>query len=146
MDIRVPRNVGGTTENSRRVFAVGVAAVCAAIDLSLKAGLDASLHHPRPIPLVLLTAALAVALIALVPRLPSRAASLAAGLGAGGAAGNAIAAVAWSGGVPDPLVLTFAGTGLAFNLADVLAVAGALILVAAAAYAIRHPGSLREPL
>jgi lipoprotein signal peptidase len=134
-------------ENRRRLLAAAVAAVCAAIDLGLKAGLDASLHHPRPIALVLLTAALAVALIALVPRLPSRAASLAAGLGAGGAAGNAIAAIAWSGGVPDPLTLTLGGAGLAFNLADVLALAGTLLLLgAAAAYVIRHPGSLREQL
>jgi lipoprotein signal peptidase len=129
------------------LLAAGVAAVCAAIDLSLKAGLDASIHNPRPIPLVLFTIALVVALIAVVPRLPSRTAAIAAGLGAGGAAGNAIAAVAWSEGVPDPLVLRIGGAGLAFNLADVLAFAGAVILIsAAAAYAIRHPGSLREPI
>jgi hypothetical protein len=134
-------------ESGRRLLAATVAAVCAAIDLGLKAGLEASLHHPRPISVVLLTVALAVALIALVPRLPSRTASFAAGLGAGGAAGNAIAAMAWSGGVPDPLTFTLGGAGLAFNLADVLALAGTLMLLAAAAaYVIRHPGSLREPL
>jgi signal peptidase (SPase) II len=132
-------------ENRRRLLVAAVAAVCVAIDLGLKAGLQAQLHHPRPIAVVLLTVGLAVALIALVPRLPSRTASFAAGLGAGGAAGNAIAAIAWSGGVPDPL--TLGGAGLAFNLADVLALASTLMLFgAAAAYVIRHPGSLREPL
>jgi lipoprotein signal peptidase len=144
---RADKRRSRTPENSRRLLAAAVAAVCAAIDLGLKAGLHAELHHPRPIAIVLLSVGLAVALIALVPRLPSRTASFAAGLGAGGASGNAIAAIAWSGGVPDPLALTLGGAGLAFNFADVLALVGTLILLgAAAAYVIRHPGSLREPL
>lgn len=141
------RPAGGTTEGGRRLLTACVAAVAAGVDLCVKLALDTALHRPRALSVVLLMVALALALIALVPRLPSRMASFAAGLGAGGAAGNAIAAIAWSEGVPDPLFVTIGRVGLAFNVADVLALSGTLLLVGTAViYGIRHPASLRERL
>jgi lipoprotein signal peptidase len=72
---------------------------------------------------------------------------VAAGVGAGGAVGNALSALVFSGGVPDPLLLTRGGSYLAFNLADVLALCSAVgLLSAAAAYALRHQGALFERL
>lgn len=128
-------------------MAIGAALVCAGLDLGLKGGLENGLHHERPVGLIVLSWALAVALVVLVPHLPSHPAALAAGIGAGGAIGNAVSAMAWSGGVPDPLVLSLGEEAVAFNLADVFALSGAaLLLAAAAAYVLRHPGSLRRPL
>jgi lipoprotein signal peptidase len=87
------------------------------------------LFHPRSASYVAVVAVLALALAWFVWRVRSRALSVAAGVAVGGALANAVSAVAWSGGVPDPLV---AG-GFAFNLADLFALAGvaALIVVAA---------------
>jgi hypothetical protein len=86
------------------------------------------LFHPRSATYVVVVAALALALVWFVARVHSRALSIAAGVAVGGALANALSAVVWSSGVPDPLV---AG-GFAFNVADLCAVAGvpALIVVA----------------
>jgi lipoprotein signal peptidase len=86
-----------------------------------------------------------VALVALVPRLPSSAAALGAGLAAGGALGNLVSVLAWSEGVPDPIVLTGARYGIAFNLADVFAVVGdAMLLSATVLYGLRNRPRLHE--
>ena len=60
-----------------------------------------------------------------------------------GAFGNFVSALAWRGGIPNPIV-----TGeLAFNIADVCAVTGAVALVlGAAVFALRNPALLREPV
>lgn len=120
---------------------------CAAVDLGVKAVLEGTVRNPRSGAVILLSFAVAAALIGLVPRLPSRAAAAAAGIGAGGAVGNALSALVFSGGVPDPLLLTRGGSYLAFNLADVFALCSAVgLLAAAAVYVLRHPGSLFERL
>lgn len=69
--------------------------------------------------------------------------ALAGGVLLGGAAGNLVSLALWPG-VPNPLV---AGA-VAFNLADVFAAAGGLVLVPAAAglTAWRSRASLREPV
>jgi lipoprotein signal peptidase len=90
-----------------------------------------------------LAAGLVALLVAFVPRVPSLLLSVAGGVAAAGALGNAVSAVAWRGGIPNPIV---AGA-FAFNVADVCAVAGALGLVAGAAFhALRHPDLLRRPV
>ena len=87
------------------------------------------LFHPRSAGYVAFGVAVSLLLAVFVSRVPSRALGVAAGVAVGGALANAASALAWSRGVPDPLV---AG-GFAFNLADVFALAGvgALVLVAA---------------
>jgi lipoprotein signal peptidase len=86
-------------------------------------------------------AVLVVAVVLLVPRVPSLALSVAGGVAAAGVLGNLISAIAWRGGVPNPIVLG----DVAFNLADVCAVVGAAALVVgAAAFALTHPALLRE--
>ena len=125
---------------SRRILLLAVAAALAVPDLVQKA-LAAQYGHPRSPAYAVLAAALLAGIVAFVPRVPSRALSVAAGVAAAGAAGNLVGALAWRGGVPNPIV-----TGdVAFNLADVYAVAGAAALVVgAAAFALRHPDLLRE--
>ena len=127
---------------SRRTLLVSVAAVLAVPDLVQKA-LAPHYGHARSGAYVVLGALLVAALVVLVPRVPSRALAVAAGIAAAGAVANAVSALAWRGGVPNPIV---AGA-IAFNLADVYAVVGAAALVMlAAAHALLHPADLRRPI
>ena len=129
----------------RRLLLIATAVLVAAADLVYKAIVSASYHHLRSPAIAVLAAAVITALVALVPRLPSPAASLGAGLAAGGALGNLVSVLAWSEGVPDPLVLTGAQYGVAFNLADVFALVGDVLLLSAAVlYGIRHRTRLHE--
>jgi lipoprotein signal peptidase len=140
-----PSDRGGIRR--RRILLLAMAGAVAAVDLSHKASVTTPYHHLRSLGVVALAAGVIVALVALVPRLPSSAASVGAGLAAGGALGNLVSVLAWSEGVPDPLVLAGARYGVAFNLADVFALAGdALLLSAALVYALRNRARLREPV
>jgi lipoprotein signal peptidase len=120
---------------------VGAMLALTAVDLVQKA-FEPVYGHPRGVGYVVLAVVLVVFLVAFVPRVPSLFLSVAGGVAAAGALGNAVSAVVW-GGVPNPIV---AGA-VAFNVADVCAVAGALGLVAGAAlFALRHPELLRQPI
>jgi lipoprotein signal peptidase len=131
----------------RRALLVTTATVVAAVDLVHKAAVPATYHHLRSPLVALIGAAVIALLIALVPRLPSPAASLGAGLATGGALGNLVSVLAWSDGVPDPLVVAGTRYGVAFNLADVFALGGdALLLSAAVLYTLRNRQRLREPV
>jgi len=101
------------------------------------------LSHPRS-PLGLAGAgALALALLVLVPRARSTSMSVFSGIAAGGAAATLLAGIAWSNGVPNPLVRG----GIAFNLADLAIGAGdALLLSAALWQAWRRRDRLYEPV
>ena len=131
----------------RRALLLATACVVAAVDLGHKAAVATPYHHLRSAGVALLASAVIVALVTLVPRFPSPAASLGAGLAAGGALGNLVSVLAWSEGVPDPLVVAGARYGVAFNLADVFALSGdALLLSAAVLYGVRNRARLREPV
>jgi lipoprotein signal peptidase len=131
----------------RRVLLVTTAGVVAAIDLALKVAVPAEYHHVRSPFVVAIAIGVVALLVALVPRLPSPAASLGAGLAAGGAVGNLVSVLAWSDGVPDPLVVAGPRYGVAFNLADVFALGGdALLLSAAVVYSLRNRSRLRQPV
>jgi lipoprotein signal peptidase len=131
----------------RRVLLVTTAGVVAAIDLAYKAAVPATYHHLRSPLIVVVGAGVIALLVAVVPRLPSPAAALGAGLAAGGALGNLVSVLAWSEGVPDPLVLAGARYGIAFNLADLFALGGdALLLSAAVLYTLRHRQRLHDPV
>ncbi len=120
-----------------RVLRVLVAAaLLAGADLATNAALPTAPwdYHPRSHAWSIVSVAL-FAVLLLVGLLPSRLASLAAGVAAGGVAGNVVSAQLHGGRVPNPLL---AG-GIAFNLADVLVVVAApLLIVALARVAIRH--------
>ena len=135
------------TAAGRRALLVVTAGTVATVDLGHKAAVAAPYHHLRPTGIAALGVLVIVALVVLVPRLPSRVASLGAGLAAGGALGNLVSILAWSDGVPDPLVVAGARYGIAFNLADVFALLGdAMLLSAAVLYALRNGHRLREPV
>jgi hypothetical protein len=126
----------------RRLELVLVAVVLTTIDLLQKAR-EPVYGHPRGPVYAVVAGLLAALVIAFVPRVPSRALSLAGGVACAGALGNLVSALAWRGGVPNPIVLG----ELAFNIADVCAVAGAIALVLGAAlFALTHPALLREPV
>jgi lipoprotein signal peptidase len=129
----------------RRAFLVVTAISFASVDLLHKSIEHAEFHHARTPFVGVLMAALVAALVALVPRIPSNAAALGAGIACGGALGNLVSLFVWSQGVPDPLVLAGDTHGLAFNLADLFALAGDVLLLSAAAiYGVRQRDRLRE--
>jgi len=130
---------------SRRTLLTATAVVFALIDLVHKTFNRAEFHHARPLFVALVMAILVVALVVLVPRVPSNTAALGAGIACGGALGNLVSLLAWSQGVPDPLVVAGATHGLAFNLADLFALVGdALLLSAVVVYGVRQRERLRE--
>ncbi|MGZ4356562.1 MAG: signal peptidase II [Gaiellaceae bacterium] len=129
----------------RRTLLVCIAVSFAAIDLAHKSFTRTQFHHARPPLIAVIMAAVIAALVVLVPRVPSNAAACGAGIACGGALGNFISLLAWSQGVPDPLVFSGTHHGVAFNLADLFAITGdALLLSAVVLYGIRHRVRLRE--
>jgi lipoprotein signal peptidase len=133
------------TVKRRRMLLLAGATVFASIDLAHKALHPAQFHHARDWFAAFVMFGLVAALVVLVPRIPSTAAALGAGIACGGALGNLVSLFAWAQGVPDPLVVAGATQTLAFNLADVFALAGdALLLSAAVVHGFRHRELLRE--
>ena len=126
----------------RRSYLLLTALALTAVDLAQKAR-EPVYGHPRSAAYVVLAAALAAFVITFVPRVPSRALSIAGGVACAGALGNLVSALAWRGGVPNPIVVG----AVAFNVADVCAVVGAASLVLGAAlFALTHPALLRQPI
>jgi lipoprotein signal peptidase len=133
------------TVRLRRTLLVCTAVSFAAIDLVHKSFAAADFHHARTPFVAVIIGTVIAALIVLVPRVPSNAAACGAGIACGGALGNLVSLFAWSQGVPDPLVVAGSMHGVAFNLADLFAIAGdALLLSAVTLYGIRHRAGLRE--
>jgi len=129
----------------RRTLLVCTAVSFAAIDLVHKSFAATEFHHARTSFVAVMMGVVIAALVVLVPRVPSNAAAVGAGIACGGALGNLISVLAWSQGVPDPLVVAGGTRGLAFNLADLFAIAGdALLLSAVVLHGIRHRARLGE--
>jgi lipoprotein signal peptidase len=129
----------------RRALLVLIAVACMAIDLMHKTAVPAELYHPRSPLVALFLVALVAALIVVVPRLQSNAAAIGAGIVCGGALGNLFSIFAWAQGVPDPLMIVTDTHVLAFNLADVFAVVGDVLLLSAAIiHGLRKRARLRE--
>ena len=125
--------------------AMEIALVFAAIDLVHKSLTSAEFHHARTPYVTVVMGALIAALVVLVPKLPSTAAAFGAGLACGGALGNLVSLLAWSQGVPDPFVIAGATHGLAFNLADLFAVTGDMLLLSTVIlYGMQQRARLRE--
>ena len=117
------------------------------VDLVHKTAVTAELYHPRSPFVAVFLIALVAALIVVVPRLPSNAATIGAGIVCGGALGNLVSIFAWSQGVPDPLLFVTDTHVLAFNLADVFAVVGDVLLLSAAIlHGLRKRAQLRRPV
>jgi lipoprotein signal peptidase len=128
--------------SERKRLLIVVALVLSAIDLGQKASAPVY-GHPRGLVYVVFAGVLTALLVLFVPRVPSRALAVAGGIAAAGAFGNFVSALAWRGGIPNPIVLG----EVAFNVADVCAVAGAAGLVLGAAlFALRNPALLRQPI
>jgi hypothetical protein len=129
---------------TRRALLLGtVALAAAAVDLAVKGLVPAPLYHERSAPYVLV-AACSLPWAAALLATGSRLVAAAGGVLLGGAVANLASLALWPAGVPDPLV---AGQ-VAFNPADVFALAGGLVLVpgAVAVYAARNRDRLREPV
>jgi lipoprotein signal peptidase len=130
--------------NLRRALLVGTAISFASVDLLHKSLAAADYHHSRSPFIALIMAGVIVALVALVPRISSNVAAVGAGIACGGALGNLVSLLASSQGVPDPLVIGRT-TGVAFNLADLFALAGDMLLLSAVAvHGVRHRHGLSE--
>jgi lipoprotein signal peptidase len=129
---------------------IGVAAVAAAVDLihkavAISARGGAVFVHERPARYAVGVAAICVGWAVAVAMLRAPEIGLAAGLLVGGAAGNVLSLALWPSltGVPNPLV----SHGVAFNLADVSATLGLVLLVPAVlVFAVRNRTRLSEPV
>jgi lipoprotein signal peptidase len=129
----------------RRLELIAIALVFAAIDISYKLTTPADYHHARSRLAALAIAGVVLGLIVFVPRVPSRIAVFGAAVAAGGALGNLVSLFVWQQGVPDPLVVQGATHGIAFNLADVFAFTGDLVLLSAiVVHGVRQRERLRE--
>jgi lipoprotein signal peptidase len=130
--------------NLRRAVLVGTAVSFASVDLLHKSLVSAQYHHARTPLTTLVIVGVLVALVVLVPRISSNVAAVGAGIACGGALGNLVSLLAWSQGVPDPLVIG-KSTGIAFNLADLFALFGDMVLLSAVTvHGVRHRHLLRE--
>jgi lipoprotein signal peptidase len=128
--------------SERQRLLIAVALGLTALDLGQKASAPVY-GHPRGVGYVVIATVLTVFLVWFVPRVPSRALAVAGGVAAAGAFGNLLSALAWRGGVPNPIVVG----EVAFNVADLCAVTGAIALVLGCVlFALRHPALLREPI
>ena len=128
--------------SDRHRLLIAVALLLTAVDLVQKASAPVY-GHPRGLGYGLVAGALTVFLVLLVPRVPSRALAVAGGVAAAGAFGNLVSALAWRGGVPNPIVVG----EFAFNVADLCAVGGAIALVVGAVFfGLRNPALLRQPI
>ena len=128
--------------SDRQRLLIAVALLLTVVDLAQKAS-SPVYGHPRGVAYVVVAAALTVFLVLFVPRVPSRALAIAGGVAAAGALGNLVSALAWRGGIPNPIVVG----ELAFNVADLCAVTGAIALVLGAVlFALRNPALLRQPI
>jgi lipoprotein signal peptidase len=128
--------------SDRQRLLIAVALLLTAVDLGQKASAPVY-GHPRGLAYVLVASAITVLLVLFVPRVPSRALAVAGGVAAAGALGNLVSALAWRGGIPNPIVVG----EIAFNVADLCAVAGAIALVLGTVlFALRHPALLRQPI
>lgn len=124
-----------------------VAAALAASDLLVKALVPTAPYafHARPLRDVAIAITLTVLLALLVPLLRSRAVAATAGVAIGGAVGNLTSFAIW-GSVPNPFVVDV-GPDVAFNLADVLALAGVgLLCTAVLGHAYANRPRLRRRL
>jgi lipoprotein signal peptidase len=131
-------------------FLLGAATLVATLDLTHTALAvsergGAALAHDRSATYVAGLAALSLAWAGAIALTRSASISLAGGLVLGGAVGNLVSIALWPSlpGVPDPIV---AGE-IAFNLADVSAVLGLVLLVPAIlVFAVRNRERLFEPM
>jgi lipoprotein signal peptidase len=128
--------------SDRQRLLIVVALRLTAVDLGQKASAPVY-GHPRGAMYVVFAAVLTVLLVLFVPRVPSRALAVAGGVAAAGAFGNLVSALVWRGGIPNPIVVG----EVAFNVADLCAVTGAIALVLGAVlFALRNPALLRQPI
>lgn len=128
--------------SDRQRLLVVVALLLTAVDLAQKASAPVY-GHPRGVGYVVVAALLTAFLVFFVPRVPSRPLAVAGGIAAAGAFGNLVSALAWRGGIPNPIVLG----EVAFNVADLCAVGGAVgLVVGCTFFAVRNPALLRQPI
>jgi lipoprotein signal peptidase len=131
-------------------FLLGAATLVATLDLTHKALAvsnrgGAVLAHDRSASYVAGRAALSLAWAGAIALVRSASIALSGGIVLGGAIGNLASFALWPSlqGVPDPLVTG----GIAFNLADVSALVGLVLLVPAiVVFAARNRERLFEPL
>lgn len=131
----------------RALLLLSVALPLAALDLLHKATATTEewAYHPRGPGWIAMSAVIALGCLALT-RIPSTVVAAAGGVLAAGAAGNGIAAIVWERGIPNPLVVDAGHAVIAFNLADLVTLAGILLLmIALSSVTIRNRALLLPP-
>jgi lipoprotein signal peptidase len=131
----------------RATLTLVLALPLAAADLAHKelAETQAWAYHVRSASWVVLSLAV-VAGCFLLALVPSTAVAAGAGVLAGGVAGNAVSALVSERGIQNPLVVAVGRDAVAFNVADVLTLAGiALLMVSLTTVTIRNRERLLPP-
>ena len=131
----------------RFLLTLAVGTLLAVADLAVKAAVTtpAANYHTRSGAWVALVLAVVAGCLALA-RVPSTGIALAAGVTAGGAAANLVSFAVSGRSVENPLVVGGATAGVAFNLADVFALTGILLLmVTTSVSSIRNRERQRPP-
>ena len=127
---------------ARALALAATAVVLASLDLAHKATAGGVNLHPRSATYVVVVITLATAWVAAILAARSLALAIAGGVVAGGALANLASLVLWTG-VPNPIVVG----PIAFNLADVLVVAGFVVVaLVVLMLAIGRQDRLREPV
>jgi hypothetical protein len=146
---RRENGLGGAAEvRSARLALIAVAALVCSSDLTTKL-LDrtSGSFHRRSLVEVMLLLAASIFAVSVVPRIGSRSIAVSFGLLVGAALANGLSIVAFARGVPNPYMLTEDSWLIAFNLADVCAGLGVVLLVPSViAFVTAHSGELRHPL
>jgi hypothetical protein len=131
----------------RMLLLLSVALPLAALDLTHKLTMPTEgwAYHPRGLAWVGMSAAVVLGCLSLT-RVPSAAVAAMAGVLAAGAGGNGASAIVWERGIPNPLVADVGEAVIAFNLADILALVGVLLLmVELSSVTIRNREQLLPP-
>ena len=131
----------------RSLLLLSIALPLAALDLTHKAVAITPewAYHQRGLAWIAMCVCVLVGCLTLA-RVPSRLVAVSAGVLGAGAAGNGIAAVSSERGIPNPLVVEVEHGAVAFNVADILTLAGiALLMLTLSSVTIRNREQLLPP-
>jgi len=117
-------------ETRRMLIAIAAWVSCCDLIVKLVNPTESGLYHQRTYLELIVILAISGMAIYFVPLARSRSIAVGAGLMVGGGIGNALSIAIFPLGVPNPIVISQDGWTIAFNLADVCAGIGFVLMIA----------------